>query len=102
VNTTREKIRAVKSQIKIAVKQYNQAERALTRLVKTLDQLEKKMNWRKLNKELNLYSEEQVLQMLNEERVGASRVTFLERLHQRYTMLRASRERVELMKEAVK
>lgn len=42
MNTTREKIRAVKSQIKIAVKQYNQAERALTRLVKTLDQLEKK------------------------------------------------------------
>ena len=31
------------------------------------------MNWRKLNKELNLYSEEQVLQMLNEERVGARR-----------------------------
>jgi predicted nucleic acid-binding Zn-ribbon protein len=42
MNTTKEKIRAVKSQIKIAVKQYNQAERALTRLVKTLDQLEKK------------------------------------------------------------
>jgi hypothetical protein len=42
MNTTREKIRAVKSQIKIAVKQYNQAERALARLVKTLDQLEKK------------------------------------------------------------
>ena len=42
MNTTREKIRAIKSQIKIAVKQRNQAERALTRLVKTLDQLEKK------------------------------------------------------------
>jgi hypothetical protein len=60
------------------------------------------MNWRKLNKELNLYSEEQVLRMLTEERFGARRVTFLERLLQRYTMLRASRERVELMKEAVK
>ena len=42
MNTTREKIRAIKSQIKIAVKQRNQAERALTRLIKTLDQLEKK------------------------------------------------------------
>jgi ribosomal protein L14E/L6E/L27E len=42
MNTTREKIRAVKSQIKIAVKQYNQAKRALERLVKTLDQLETK------------------------------------------------------------
>jgi hypothetical protein len=40
--------------------------------------------------------------MLTEERFGARRVTFLERLHQRYTTLRASRERVELMKEAVK
>jgi hypothetical protein len=43
-----------------------------------------------------------VLAMLEAERVGARRVTFLERLHQRYTMLRAARERVELMKEAVK
>lgn len=60
------------------------------------------MNWRTLNKELNLYSEEEVLRMLTEERFGARRATFLERLHQRYTMLRASRERVELMKEAVK
>jgi outer membrane protein TolC len=42
MNTTREKIRATKAQIKIAVKQYNQAERVLVRLVKTLDQLEKK------------------------------------------------------------
>jgi len=42
MNTTREKIRATKAQIKIAVKQYNQAERVLIRLVKNLDQLEKK------------------------------------------------------------
>jgi predicted lipoprotein len=60
------------------------------------------MNWRNLNKQLNLLSEQQVLQMLNDERAGGRRVTFLERLHQRYTMLRAARERVELMKEAVK
>ena len=60
------------------------------------------MNWRKLNKELNLYSEEQVLQMLNEERVGARRVTFLERLHQRYNTLRVARERIELLQEATK
>lgn len=60
------------------------------------------MNWRNLNKQLNLLSEQQVLQMLNDERAGPRRVTFLERLHQRYTMLRAARERIELMKEAVK
>jgi hypothetical protein len=43
-----------------------------------------------------------VLALLEAERRGARRVTFLERLHQRYTMLRAARERVELLKEAVK
>lgn len=42
MNTTREKIRATKAQIKIAVKQYNQAERVLIRLVKNLEQLEQK------------------------------------------------------------
>ena len=60
------------------------------------------MHWRELNKKLNLLSEEEVLALLTEERFGARRVTFLERLHQRYTMLRAARERVELKKEAVK
>ena len=60
------------------------------------------MNWRELNKHLNMLNEYEVLAMLEAERAGARRVTFLERLHQRYTMLRAARERVELMKEAVK
>lgn len=60
------------------------------------------MNWRELNAKLSLLNEEQVLQLLNEERQGARRVTILQRLHQRYTMLRAARERIELMKEAVK
>jgi len=60
------------------------------------------MNWRELNQKLNLMTEDQVLQMLNDERIGARRVTILQRLHQRYTMLRAARERVEILKEAVK
>ena len=60
------------------------------------------MNWRELNKKLNMLTEAEVLALLEAERQGAKRVTFLERLHQRYTMLRASRERVELLKEAVK
>jgi hypothetical protein len=60
------------------------------------------MNWRELNQKLNLLTEDQVLQMLNDERIGARRVTILERLHQRYTMRRAARERVEILKEAVK
>lgn len=60
------------------------------------------MNWRSLNQKLNMLTEAEVLALLEAERQGARRVTFLERLHQRYTMLRAARERVELMKEAVK
>lgn len=60
------------------------------------------MNWRELNQKLNLMTEDQVLQMLNDERIGARRVTILQRLHQRYTMLRAARERVEILKEAIK
>jgi len=60
------------------------------------------LNWRALNRKLNLLTEAEVLALLDAERQGAKRVTFLERLHQRYTMLRAARERVELLKEAVK
>ena len=60
------------------------------------------VSWRELNAKLSLYTEEQVRQMLNDERAGARRATILQRLHQRYTMLRAARERIELMKEAVK
>lgn len=60
------------------------------------------MQWRELNKKLNMLSEQEVLELLEQERQGARRVTFLERLHQRYTMLRGARERIELMKEAVK
>ena len=60
------------------------------------------MHWRELNKKLNMLREDEVLELLEIERQGAKRVTFLERLHQRYTMLRAARERVELLKEAVK
>jgi hypothetical protein len=58
------------------------------------------MNWRKLNKEIALMSEDQVLDLLNQERAGAKRISILERLHQRYTALRTSRERMELLREA--
>lgn len=60
------------------------------------------MNWRELNKKLNLLSEDEVLALLNSERAGPRRVSFLERLHQRYTALRTARERVELLQEATK
>ena len=47
-------------------------------------------------------SEQEVLTLLTEERQAAKRVTVLERLHQRYTTLRAARERAEILKEAIK
>ncbi len=58
------------------------------------------LSWRKLNEVLAGLSEEQVLRMLEDERITHRRATVLERLHQRYTMLRASRERIEILKEA--
>lgn len=56
--------------------------------------------WRKLNKELALLTEEKVWELLQAELVGQKRLAILERLHQRYTALRAARERIEIMKQA--
>ncbi len=56
-------------------------------------------SWRALNKHLAQMTEEQVLALLEAERTGSRRVTVLERLHQRYTALRAERERRELLSE---
>ena len=57
-------------------------------------------NWRRLNKELALLDEAKVLEMLTQERAGRKRISILERLHQRYTTLRAARERREILREA--
>lgn len=57
--------------------------------------------WRSLNSKLSRLSEEEVLSLLNEERVGAKRVSMLQRLHQRYNTLRVARERLELLKGAI-
>jgi hypothetical protein len=61
-----------------------------------------RLNWRSLNAQINDLSEEEVFALLAEERAGERRISMLQRLHQRYTALRAARERVELLKEAVK
>jgi hypothetical protein len=58
------------------------------------------LSWRKLNEILAGLTEEQVLRLLEDERITHRRLTVLERLHQRYTALRTSRERIELLKEA--
>jgi hypothetical protein len=58
------------------------------------------MNWRELNQSLSDMSEVEVLTLMNEEKRGACRITILRRLHQRYTILRAARERKELLARA--
>jgi hypothetical protein len=45
-------------------------------------------------------TEQQVLDLLTQERQGEKRLSVLERLHQRYTALRSLRERQELLREA--
>lgn len=60
----------------------------------------KRLTWRELNHVLASKTEDEVLQMFNEERVGTRRIVVLERLHQRYNTLRVSRERVELLNGA--
>jgi hypothetical protein len=42
MNTLKDRIRSTKAQFRIAVKQYNQAQRLMERLKKSLEQLEKK------------------------------------------------------------
>jgi hypothetical protein len=58
------------------------------------------MNWTQLNAAMKGMGEEQVLELLVAERNGQRRKVFLERLHQRYTSMRAARERDEIMAEA--
>lgn len=57
------------------------------------------LSWRALNDRLPDLTEEQVLELLRAEkrRRPAPRSTVLTRLHQRFTALRAARERKELV-----
>ena len=57
------------------------------------------MNWRELNEVLTDYTEQEVWNLLAEERRTARRSTVLIRLHQRFTTLRMMRERAELIGE---
>lgn len=62
----------------------------------------KKLTWRSLNNQLSMMSEDEVLSLLDLEKVNEKRASVLQRLHQRYNVLRVSRERIELMSLAVK
>ena len=58
------------------------------------------LTWRSLNDKLYALTEAEVLKLLDDERVGSKRISILERLHQRYSVLRATRERIDILKEA--
>lgn len=56
-----------------------------------------KSAWHDLNVLLSMRNETQVKAMLDEEVTVHKRATYLIRIHQRYTTLRAQRERKELL-----
>jgi hypothetical protein len=56
--------------------------------------------WRGLNVALKTLDEQKVLEMLNHERATEGRASILRRIHQRYNVLRVSRERIELLQQA--
>jgi len=62
----------------------------------------KKLSWRALNNQLSMMTEAEVLSLLDLEKTSEKRASVLQRLHQRYNVLRVSRERIELMSLAVK
>jgi hypothetical protein len=61
-----------------------------------------RLSWRALNDVLTSKSEDEVLELLKQERAHFKRVAVLQRLHQRYCALRDARERREILSEAVR
>jgi hypothetical protein len=62
----------------------------------------KKLSWRALNDKLPLMTEDEVMAILAAERATFRRVSFLQRLHQRYCALRDARERREILQDAIR
>jgi len=59
----------------------------------------KTYSWRSLTDILSTLDEEEVGNLLEQELEGEKRWTIVQRLHQRYTILRAAREREKLRKQ---
>jgi len=53
--------------------------------------------WLRMNAKLTSFTESELVDELDREQDGLARARFLLRLHQRYTKLRAYRERVALL-----
>jgi DNA replication protein DnaC len=67
--------------------------------LKKKELLAKTYSWRSLNKVLIILTEEQLSELLDQELESEKRWSVVQRLHQRYTVLRAARERAELKKQ---
>ena len=59
----------------------------------------KKLNWHQLNALLRTFSEKELKEMIDSELKGARRLSVVKRLHQRYCIVRATRERAEMLAE---
>lgn len=59
----------------------------------------KTYSWRTLTDNLSTMTEDEVGGLLEQELEGEKRWSIVQRLHQRYTILRAARERAELRKQ---
>ena len=57
----------------------------------------KKLNWHQLNAQLRTFSEDELRDMINTELKGARRLSVVKRLHQRYCIVRATRERAAIL-----
>ena len=60
----------------------------------------KKLNWNQLNALLRTFSEEELKEMIDSELKGARRLSVVKRLHQRSCIVRATRERAEMLAAA--
>ena len=58
------------------------------------------LNWRNLNANINSFSEEELKKLIIDELKNRKRSSILERLHQRFTVVRANRERMEILAQA--
>ena len=61
-----------------------------------------KLTWHAVCSQLTTMTEAEITALLDEEMKEHKRPAFVRRLHQRFTTLRAARERAELMKELAK
>lgn len=62
-----------------------------------MDSQEVLKSWESLNEHLKDLTEEEIVSLLTDEMLGKRRATTVRRLHERFTMLRAKRERADLM-----